>query len=157
MGRAGELHGSAGRPAGRLRWQGKAFWTGEAQAERGDSQIVLSGLRSRRQNHPQPRASLEQRQLCEAESTVLGRSGRMSPERKIMKPEHISVRQRKLLHRLLHRDLRQCTSSALTAAQRMGWIYGLSGGYELTSWGRKAAEYSEQADPRGELELQRSA
>jgi hypothetical protein len=74
-----------------------------------------------------------------------------------MKPEQISVRHRKLLHRLLHRDLRQCTSSALTAAQRMGWIYGMAGGYELTAWGRRAAEHSEQADPRGELELQRSA
>jgi len=74
-----------------------------------------------------------------------------------MKPENISVRHRKLLHRLLHRDLRECSASALTAAQRMGWIYGLSGGYELTAWGRRAAEYSEQADPRGALELNRSA
>ena len=74
-----------------------------------------------------------------------------------MKPAHISVRNRKLLHRLLHRDLRQCTPSALAAAERMGWILGLSGGYELTTWGRQAAEHSEQADPRSTLELQRSA
>ena len=74
-----------------------------------------------------------------------------------MKPAHISVGHRKLLHRLLHRDLRQCTASALMAAQRMGWIFGISGGYELTAWGRQAAEHSEQADPRGTLELQRSA
>jgi len=74
-----------------------------------------------------------------------------------MKPEHISVRNRKLLHRLLHRDLRDCTASALAAARTMGWIYGISGGYELTAWGRQAAEHSEQSDPRGTLELQRSA
>jgi hypothetical protein len=74
-----------------------------------------------------------------------------------MKPEHISVRHRQLLHRLLHRDLRNCTASALTSARGMGWIFGISGGYELTAWGRKAAEYSEQADPRGTLELERSA
>jgi len=74
-----------------------------------------------------------------------------------MKPEHISVRHRKLLHRLLHRDMQNCTASALTAARGMGWIFGISGGYELTAWGRKAAEYSEQADPRGTLELERSA
>jgi hypothetical protein len=70
-----------------------------------------------------------------------------------MKSNSVSVLQRKLLHRLLHRDLRQCTSSALTAAQRMGWIFGLAGGYELTERGRRVAEHSEQADPRGPLEL----
>ncbi len=70
-----------------------------------------------------------------------------------MKAQSISVLQRKLLHRLLHRDLRQCSSSALASAQRMGWIFGLGGGYELTERGRQVAEYSEQADPRGELEL----
>jgi hypothetical protein len=70
-----------------------------------------------------------------------------------MKAQSISVLQRKLLHRLLHRDLRQCTSSALTSAQRMGWIFGLGGGYELTERGRQVAEYSEQADPRGPLEM----
>jgi len=70
-----------------------------------------------------------------------------------MKAQSISVLQRKLLHRLLHRDLRQCTSSALTSAQRMGWIFGLAGGYELTERGRQVAEYSEQADPRGALEM----
>lgn len=70
-----------------------------------------------------------------------------------MKAKSISVLQRKLLHRLLHRDLRQCSSSALAAAERMGWIHGLGGGYELTERGRRVAEHSEQADPRGELEL----
>jgi hypothetical protein len=69
----------------------------------------------------------------------------------------ISVRQRRLLHQLLHRDMRQCSPSALSAAERRGWIFGISGGYELTAWGRQAAEDSEQADPRGTLELQRSA
>ena len=70
-----------------------------------------------------------------------------------MKAQCISVLQRKLLHRLLHRDLRECTSAALTSAQRMGWIFGLAGGYELTERGRQLAEYSEQADPRGALEM----
>ena len=70
-----------------------------------------------------------------------------------MKAKSVSVLQRKLLHRLLHRDLRECTGSALSAAQRMGWIFGLSGGYELTASGRQVAEQSEQADPRGALEV----
>jgi len=35
----------------------------------------------------------------------------------------------------------------------MGWIFGLAGGYELTERGRRVAEHSEQADPRGPLEL----
>jgi hypothetical protein len=70
-----------------------------------------------------------------------------------MKPANISVRQRRLLHQLLHRDMRQCSPSALVAAERRGWISGLSGGYELTSVGRQVAERSESADPRGELDL----
>ena len=70
-----------------------------------------------------------------------------------MKLVSISVRQRRLLHQLLHRDMRQCSPSALTAAERLGWISGLSGGYELTSTGRQVAERSERADPRGELNL----
>ena len=70
-----------------------------------------------------------------------------------MKSESISVRHRKLLHRLLHRDIGRCSSSALTSAQRRGWIAGLAGGYELTERGRRVAEQSEQADPREPLKL----
>ena len=70
-----------------------------------------------------------------------------------MKPTNVSVLQRKLLHRLLHRDLRKCSSSALASAQRLGWIFGLAGGFELTAIGREVAERSEQADPRGELRV----
>jgi hypothetical protein len=70
-----------------------------------------------------------------------------------MKPKNVSSLQRKLLHRLLHRDLRECTGSALSAAQRMGWIFGISGGYELTANGRQVAEHSEKADPRGGLQV----
>ena len=70
-----------------------------------------------------------------------------------MKLESISVLHRKLLHRLLHRDLRQCSSSALASAQRKGWIRGLAGGYELTEPGRHVAELSERADQRGPLEV----
>jgi hypothetical protein len=68
-----------------------------------------------------------------------------------MKPKNVSILQRKLLHRLLHRDLQKCSSSALASAQRMGWIFGISGGYELTATGRQVAEHSEKADARGGL------
>ncbi len=71
-----------------------------------------------------------------------------------MKPINISVLHRRLLHRLLHRDLGACTSSALAAAQRAGWIFGLAGGYELTASGRRVAEHSEQANAPGPLELE---
>ena len=70
-----------------------------------------------------------------------------------MKSVNISVRQRRLLHQLLHRDMRQCSPSALVAAERRGWVWGLGGGYELTSIGRQLAERSESADPRAKLDL----
>jgi len=70
-----------------------------------------------------------------------------------MKPKNVSVLQRKLLHRLLHRDLRKCSSSALASAQRLGWIFGLAGGFELTANGRQVAEHSERADQRGALQV----
>jgi hypothetical protein len=70
-----------------------------------------------------------------------------------MKLETISVLHRKLLHRLLHRELGHCSSSALLFAQRRGWIFGLAGGYALTEPGRRVAELSECADPRGPLEM----
>lgn len=70
-----------------------------------------------------------------------------------MKLETISVLHRKLLHRLLHRELGHCSSSALLSAQRRGWVFGLAGGYELTERGRRVAELSERADPRGSLEV----
>jgi hypothetical protein len=72
-----------------------------------------------------------------------------------MKSKSITLRQRGLLHRLLHRDLRTCSPASLTAAERLGWVYGMAGGYELTPTGRRVAEHSEQADPRGALELER--
>ena len=74
-------------------------------------------------------------------------------ESKSLKLETISLLHRKLLHRLLHRELGQCSSSALLSAQRRGWVYGLAGGYELTDRGRQVAELSERADPRGPLKV----
>ena len=65
----------------------------------------------------------------------------------------ISTRQRTLLHRLLHRQLRRCTTPALDAFGRLGWCSGLSGGYELTQKGRAVAELSEQTMTDGELEI----
>lgn len=65
----------------------------------------------------------------------------------------ISVRERSLLHRLLGRDLRQCSPASLSAAERRGWVLGMSGGYELTAKGRALAERSERADQRGEMHL----
>jgi len=65
----------------------------------------------------------------------------------------LSTRQRTLLHRLLHRQMRRCTTSSLNAFERAGWITGLSGGYELTESGRALAEFSEQTITDGELEV----
>lgn len=65
----------------------------------------------------------------------------------------LSVKQRGLLHRLLHRDLHKCSMSALVACQRLGWTLGAGSGYELTSHGRRIAELSEQAPAEKKLEL----
>jgi hypothetical protein len=65
----------------------------------------------------------------------------------------ISTRQRTLLHRLLHRQLRRCSTPSLDAFERLGWISGLAGGYELTERGRAIAEFSEQTILDGELEI----
>ena len=72
-----------------------------------------------------------------------------------LKPKTIRVspRQRNLLHRLLHRQLRKCTTASLDAFERLGWILGLSGGYELTEKGRALAEFSEQTTTEGALEI----
>ena len=71
------------------------------------------------------------------------------------KPKSItlSTRQRTLLHRLLHRNLRRCTTASLNPFERLGWTAGLSGGYELTERGRAIAELSEQTIVEGELEI----
>ena len=65
----------------------------------------------------------------------------------------LSTRQRTLLHRVLHRQLRRCTTATLNAFERLGWCSGLSGGYELTQTGRAIAELSEQTMTDGELEI----
>jgi hypothetical protein len=65
----------------------------------------------------------------------------------------VSIRQRSLLHRLLHRQLRKCTTSSLGSLERLGWISGMSGGYELTEKGRAIAEFSEQTTTEGKLEI----
>lgn len=65
----------------------------------------------------------------------------------------LSVKQRGLLHRLLHRDLHKCSTSALVACQRLGWTLGAGSGYELTTHGRRVAELSEQAPAEQKLEL----
>ncbi len=68
----------------------------------------------------------------------------------------LSVRHRTILHRLLHRELGKCSVAVLSTFQRCGWICGEGGGYELTAVGRQLAEYSENAVPDRELELQMS-
>jgi hypothetical protein len=67
----------------------------------------------------------------------------------------LSTRQRTLLHRLLHRQLRRCTTPSLDAFARLGWVLGSSGGYELTERGRAIAEISEQTIIEGKLEVNR--
>jgi hypothetical protein len=54
-----------------------------------------------------------------------------------------SPRARQTLHRLLHRDLRRCTATALQRMVTAGCAGGSGGGYELTTLGRRCAELSE--------------
>jgi hypothetical protein len=70
------------------------------------------------------------------------------PHAKVLR---LLVRQRVLLHRLPHRDLDKCSMWALGACQRLGWVLGPGGGYQLTRQGRRMAELSEQAPAKGEL------
>ena len=72
-----------------------------------------------------------------------------------MKPKSVRItpRQRTLLHRLLYRELRKCSTPSLDALTRLGWISGLSGGYELTQKGRMLAEFSEQTSTEGNLDV----
>lgn len=65
----------------------------------------------------------------------------------------LSVKQRALLHGLLHRDLRKCSSTALTACALSGWSVGAGGGHQLTAHGRSLAEISEDAPHQRELLL----
>ena len=74
----------------------------------------------------------------------------MTDKRRII---NLSVRQRLILHRLLHRDLRKCSATALESFKRYGWTFGLGGAYQLTEKGRRIAEMSEQAAPDRELQL----
>ena len=66
----------------------------------------------------------------------------------------LSVKKRMLLHRLLHRDLRKCSTSSLEACQRAGWTLGFNADYELTAHGRRVAELSEQTPAVRKLELE---
>ncbi|GEM_PF-2077439 len=65
----------------------------------------------------------------------------------------LSIKQRMLLHGLLHRDLGKCSIAGLTACQRSGWSLGSGGGHQLTTAGRRLAELSEDAPADRELEL----
>ena len=65
----------------------------------------------------------------------------------------LSVKQRVLLHRLLHRDLRKCSTSALAACEHRGWTLGPGGGHGLTTQGRRIAELSEMTPAERTLEL----
>jgi hypothetical protein len=76
----------------------------------------------------------------------------ITEERK-MKVVTLSSRQRVLLHRLLHRDLRKCSGGALEAFRRFGWALGASGGFQLTEQGRRIAEFSELSPAGGDLVL----
>ena len=66
----------------------------------------------------------------------------------------LTARQRKVLHHLLHRNLRKCSSAALDSFVRQGWTSGMAGGFQLTDAGRRLAELSEQAISEGALEVQ---
>ena len=66
----------------------------------------------------------------------------------------LSQRQRLVLHRLLHREMRQCSVAVLSSFQRCGWISGEGSGYELTAKGRHLAERSEDAAPNCEMDIE---
>ena len=59
----------------------------------------------------------------------------------------LTSRQRKMLHNLLHGNLRKCSSAALESSVRQGWTSGMWSGYQLTEKGRRLAELSEQGPP----------
>ena len=75
------------------------------------------------------------------------------PEPRKAKVVTLSCRQRVLLHRLLHRELRKCSGGALETFRRFGWAHGASGGFQLTDLGRRVAEFSERTPPDRELVL----
>jgi hypothetical protein len=56
----------------------------------------------------------------------------------------LTSRQRRMLHNLLHGNLRKCSSAALESSVRQGWTSGMWSGYQLTEKGRRLAELSEQ-------------
>ena len=66
----------------------------------------------------------------------------------------LSRRQRKVLHALLHRDLRKCSTSTLTAFERHGWSTGPGSGHQLTDLGRRIAEFSEIAPKDQDLQVE---
>lgn len=82
---------------------------------------------------------------------VIGEESVQLPRQKAIS---LSIRQRALLHRLLHRDLRKCSAVALESFKRYGWTSGLGGAYQLTEKGRKIAELSEQVELGRTMELQ---
>ena len=65
----------------------------------------------------------------------------------------LSIRQRMVLHRLLHRDVRKCSGNALASFQRHGYSLGAAGGFQLTAKGRAVAEMSERAPANGPLDI----
>jgi len=56
----------------------------------------------------------------------------------------LTARQRRVLHHLLHRNLRKCSGAALESLARLGWVTGPCAGYQLTDVGWTLAELSER-------------
>jgi hypothetical protein len=59
----------------------------------------------------------------------------------------LTSRQRRVLHHLLHREVRKCSAAALESITRLGWCSGPACGYQLTDLGWRLADLSESAKP----------
>jgi hypothetical protein len=55
----------------------------------------------------------------------------------------LSPRVRTLLHQALHGAHGKCRTTALTGLINRGWLHGPAGGYQLTTEGRRVAEFCE--------------
>ena len=65
----------------------------------------------------------------------------------------LTPRQRRVLHHLLHGELRKCSSAALESLTRLKWSAGAHGAYQLTELGRRLAEVSDLTPPDRPLDV----
>lgn len=67
-----------------------------------------------------------------------------------------SPRDRRTLHALLHRDVKQCKATDLFRMVREGCATNAAHGYDLTALGRRCAELAETCNVPGWIEIDAS-